>query len=77
MFKITYEIVQEVMTKALKEIKKNPIHFKWLLEYNLNLAFSSSVSFIVAKDYDTVLDSADFQYLLSHVCEAYINYIGV
>ena len=77
MFKITKEIVNDIMDKALHEIINNPIHFKWLFEYNLNLAFSSHVSWIVARDYDTVLDDVDFQYLLSHVCESYIKFMSM
>lgn len=76
MFEITKESVHEIMIKALHEITRNPIHFKWLLEYNLALAFSSHVSFIVAREYNTVLDVADFNYLLRRVCESYIKFMS-
>ena len=73
MFKITYETVYDIMDKALSEIYKNPIHLKWLHEYNLGLAFSSHVSFILAKDYDTILNDKDLEFLVRGVCEFYLE----
>lgn len=75
MFKITTETVHKIMCNAVREITKNPIHYKWLLEYNLGLAFSSHVSWIVAKDYDTVLDDKEFNLLVRLVCEHYVEYM--
>lgn len=77
MFKITKESIHKVMIKALYEICKNPIHLKWLLEYNLNLAFSSHVSFIVARDYETVLNERDFECLIDRICVEYIKFVDV
>lgn len=77
MFKITTETIHEVMIKAMHDIANNPIHLKWLQEYNLNLAFSSHVSWIVARDYETVLNDRDFNFLMWKVCKHYIEYMDV
>ena len=77
MFKITSESIHEVMLKAVHDIHDNPIHLEWLLEYNLNLAFSSHVSFILARDYETVLNDRDFKFLMNRVCKHYIDYTEV
>ena len=77
MFKITTETIHEVTLKALYEVTKNTIHFEWLLEYNLNLAFSSHVSWIVARDYETVLNERDFDFLMYRVCKHYIDNMDV
>ena len=77
MFKITRESIHEVMIKALHEINDNPIHLKWLLEFNLSLAFSSHVSWIIARDYETVLNDRDFDFLMFRICKHYISYMDV
>lgn len=77
MFKITTESIHDVMVEALHEIADNPIHSKWLKEYNLSLAFSSHVSFIVARNYEVVLDERDFNYLMKRICEHYIDNMDV
>lgn len=76
MFKITYETVYDIMVKALDKIADNEIHSRWLKEYNLGLAFSSHISWIVARDYDTVLNDKDLEYLVRGVCELYIESLG-